>query len=153
MLGSHFANSAGRGRKNPLKQHLIIPSSGEAFIRDCGNENALAKLSRYETSLERSFYKALHELQRLQAARHGRDVPLPMAMDVEVSHTGPRVIEGTVEEVIVPEVQVAQHSKDIRLPPAIDIEPSDASTNVVEGAVEEDKAIVPKTPNCLTQHR
>lgn len=40
---------------------------------------------RYETMLERSIYKALHELQRLQAARNGEKVPLPMALDVEVS--------------------------------------------------------------------
>jgi hypothetical protein len=44
-------------------------------------------LSRYETTLERSFYKALHELQRLQAARDGQAVPLPEAVDVEVSVT------------------------------------------------------------------
>jgi len=42
-------------------------------------------LSRYEVTLERSLYKALHELQRLQAARDGQAVPLPEAIDVEVS--------------------------------------------------------------------
>ncbi len=46
-------------------------------------------LSRYEVTLERSFYKALHELQRLQAARGGQAVPLPEAVDVEVSISGP----------------------------------------------------------------
>jgi len=46
-------------------------------------------LSRYEVTLERSFYKALHELQRLQAAREGQAVPLPEAVDVEVSVSGP----------------------------------------------------------------
>jgi hypothetical protein len=33
-------------------------------------------LSRYEVTIERSLYKALHELQRLQAARDGQAVPL-----------------------------------------------------------------------------
>jgi hypothetical protein len=42
-------------------------------------------LSRYESTLERGLFKALHELQRLQAARHGEAVPLPEAVDVEVS--------------------------------------------------------------------
>jgi hypothetical protein len=42
-------------------------------------------LSRYEVKLERSLYKALHELQRLQAARDGQVVPLPMVVDVSVS--------------------------------------------------------------------
>jgi hypothetical protein len=46
-------------------------------------------LSRYEVTLERSLYKALHELQRLQAARDGQVVPLPEAVDVEVSLAGP----------------------------------------------------------------
>jgi hypothetical protein len=46
-------------------------------------------LSRYEVTLERSLYKALHELQRLQAARDGQVVPLPEAVDVEVSVAGP----------------------------------------------------------------
>jgi hypothetical protein len=42
-------------------------------------------LSRYESTLERSLFKALHELQRLQAERQGEAVPLPEAVDVEVS--------------------------------------------------------------------
>ena len=46
-------------------------------------------LSRYESTLERGLFKALHELQRLQAARQGEAVPLPEAMDVEVSVAEP----------------------------------------------------------------
>lgn len=44
-----------------------------------------ARLTRYESFLERSTFKALHELQRLQAARAGVPVPVPVAVDVEVS--------------------------------------------------------------------
>ena len=44
-----------------------------------------AKLTRYESFLERSLHKSLHELQRLQAARAGVAVPLPVAVDVSVS--------------------------------------------------------------------
>jgi hypothetical protein len=40
------------------------------------------KLVRYEGHLERCLYKALHELQRLQAARQGEKVPAPAALDV-----------------------------------------------------------------------
>jgi len=40
---------------------------------------------RYETMLERSIYKALHELQRIQAARAGEKPPAPLAIDVDVS--------------------------------------------------------------------
>jgi hypothetical protein len=59
---------------------------GQAFIRDANEANAFSKLSRYEAPIARSFYKALHELQRLQAARHANgNVLPPMAVDVDVS--------------------------------------------------------------------
>jgi hypothetical protein len=45
----------------------------------------LQLLSRYEVTLERGFYKAFHELQRLQAVRGGQAVPLPAVVDVDVS--------------------------------------------------------------------
>ena len=43
------------------------------------------KICRYETHLERSLYKAMHELQRLQAARKGRQVSVPTVLDVTVA--------------------------------------------------------------------
>ncbi len=59
---------------------------GRTFIRDASEVNAFSKISRYETAIEKSLYKALHELQRLQAARRAAgNVPPPMAVDVEVS--------------------------------------------------------------------
>jgi hypothetical protein len=59
---------------------------GRTFVRDADETNAFSKLSRYETTLERSLYKALHELQRLQAARRAEgNVAPPVAVDVEVS--------------------------------------------------------------------
>ena len=61
-------------------------SLGHAFLRDANQANAFSKLSRYEASIERSLYKALHELQRLQAARLAEsNVPPPVALDVNVS--------------------------------------------------------------------
>jgi len=45
----------------------------------------LQLLSRYEVTLERSFFRALHELQRLQAAREGQAVPVPAVVDMNVS--------------------------------------------------------------------
>ncbi len=59
---------------------------GQTFIRDADKANAFSKLSRYETTIERSLYKALHELQRLQAARRAEgNVQPPVAVDVDVS--------------------------------------------------------------------
>ncbi|MDP3296845.1 MAG: hypothetical protein Q8N09_04505 [Thermodesulfovibrionia bacterium] len=40
---------------------------------------------RYEIMLERSIYKALHELQRIQATRMGEKPPLPVVVDVDIS--------------------------------------------------------------------
>ena len=59
---------------------------GRTFIRDANEANAFSKLSRYEATIERSLYKAVHELQRLQAARRadGNALP-PVAIDVDVS--------------------------------------------------------------------
>lgn len=47
------------------------------------NDN-METLNRYEASMVRHFYKALHELQRLQAARRGEKPALPVAVDVEI---------------------------------------------------------------------
>jgi len=59
-----------------------VADRGEAFFR---SEDSLAKLSRYETSIERSLHRTLHELQRLQAARRGETVPAPVVVDVDLS--------------------------------------------------------------------
>lgn len=59
-------------------RHITL---GLAFVRSADD---FAKLSRYEVRIERSFYRALHELQRLQAADAGQPVPPPAALDLEV---------------------------------------------------------------------
>jgi hypothetical protein len=59
---------------------------GLSFIRDANTANAFSKLSRYETTIERSLYKALYELQRLQAAHRAEvNVSPPLAVDLDVS--------------------------------------------------------------------
>ncbi len=58
---------------------------GRTFARDAGAAHAFSKLSRYETAIERQLYKALHELERRQAARRGGSVPPPQVVDVDVS--------------------------------------------------------------------
>ena len=60
-----------------------------AFNVDCSKfgedvEGVIGKLHRYEAHIERGLYRALHELQRLQATRHGQIVPAPTAMDVTI---------------------------------------------------------------------
>lgn len=57
---------------------------GEAVGRDLleGRET-LTKYEKYEITIERSLFRTLHELERLQAARKGRPVAAPIAIDVE----------------------------------------------------------------------
>ena len=66
----------------------------EALEYDFRNRQTLDKFMRYETHIERGMYKALHELQRLQAARSGERVPAPLVVDVDVSGQGDLILEG-----------------------------------------------------------
>jgi hypothetical protein len=58
---------------------------GRTFARDADKANAFSKLSRYEAAIERQLYRALHELERRQAARIGGNAPPPQVVDVDVS--------------------------------------------------------------------
>lgn len=55
----------------------------DVFSRREGS--SLQVLSRYESGMERSLYKALHELQRLQAMRMGFPVMVPIAVDIDTT--------------------------------------------------------------------
>lgn len=41
---------------------------------------------RYEKTLENRFYRALHELERVQRTRKGENVPPPLALDVGIEN-------------------------------------------------------------------
>lgn len=58
---------------------------GLTIIKDAERPDCLSRLARYEATIERSLYRALHELQRLQASRTGHAVPPPVAVDVNIS--------------------------------------------------------------------
>lgn len=70
------------GRKDWRGDEVGLASG---FIGLCVNGDAFTKLSRYEAGIERAFFRSLHELQRLQAARLGQAVPVPAVVDVDVS--------------------------------------------------------------------
>lgn len=53
---------------------------------DIAHNDIYGKIIRYEASIERGIYKALHELQRLQAARSGEKPPLPVAVDIDINN-------------------------------------------------------------------
>ena len=59
-------------------------SLGDAFRRGNLQTDTLTKLSRYEAGIERSLYKAHHELLRLQAQRRGETGTVPLALDIQL---------------------------------------------------------------------
>jgi len=61
------------------------PMPGPIAAETLWKEDTYDKISRYERYIEHGLYKALHELQRLQAVRRGEGVTAPAAVDVDVS--------------------------------------------------------------------
>lgn len=53
-------------------------------IRDILSNKSIDNILRYETTIERSVFRALHELERLQAKRNGENLPLPAILDVNI---------------------------------------------------------------------
>ena len=79
------AEAMSRARRIRSEQEDETVALGRTFARDADGANAFSKLSRYETARDRQLYKALHELERLQVARSGGNVPAPHVVDVDVS--------------------------------------------------------------------
>jgi hypothetical protein len=74
------------------QQQTELAKFGQAFLRGYQNDG-LTKLSRYETSLQRNLSRTLHEVQRLQAARQGKNVLVPVAIDIDVSGSEHRELD------------------------------------------------------------
>lgn len=71
-----------RLRRDPFDDAENDGEVGLAWLR---RDDLLANVSRYEVTLERSLYRAVHELERLQAARRGQAVPVPQVVEVGLS--------------------------------------------------------------------
>ncbi len=52
-------------------------------VRDMLNNQTIEVILRYQATIERSIYRAYHELERLQAKRNNQNVPLPVSIDFE----------------------------------------------------------------------
>lgn len=74
MIEGHMNNGGGIGSS----------SIGNVFSYDFVNHDTYGKLVRYISSIEHGMYRALHELQRLQAEWNGQQVPLPAVIDLEM---------------------------------------------------------------------
>jgi hypothetical protein len=62
----------------------LQPKLGQSVSHDLKGQNILSKFIRYESQVERSLFKAMHELERLQALRLGREASVPVAVDVDI---------------------------------------------------------------------
>src|SRR5262252_8839139 len=72
--------------KWPLPEALTKPEIWHAFSGSA-SQRALVLLQRYVTMYDRKYYRALHELMRIQAARRGQEVVPPLAVDVSINHS------------------------------------------------------------------
>ena len=85
MLADKIVSTAWRLRRLVgVEAEMYDAETTNKFTFDNGGDGIL-RLSRHEAGLERALYRALHELQRLQAARKGAIVPPPTAVDITVS--------------------------------------------------------------------
>jgi hypothetical protein len=81
------------------KEHSEPLDDGMTFLNPKPSDGSIAEkliagpfqhLSRYETTIERSLQRALHELERWQARRKGEAVMAPIAVDVTHSASDER---------------------------------------------------------------
>jgi hypothetical protein len=59
----------------------------ECRLGGAWNSDQQDRLLRHEMTLERSFFRALHELERIQAQRKGQPVLPPVVLDVTLAET------------------------------------------------------------------
>jgi hypothetical protein len=82
--GKSSAEASGAG-DGVLSTETAMIAMARAFTR---NREAFTCALRYRTKIEQSRNNALHELQRLQAARQGKAVAPPEVVDVNVNFNG-----------------------------------------------------------------
>ena len=64
-----------------------------SFVGLSSGEDHLGKLQRYETGIDRKFFRAAHDLERLQRRRMGEDVEAPRIADLNINFD-PAGVEG-----------------------------------------------------------
>jgi hypothetical protein len=72
VLEEDFIQEKNNRKLEPENYEDELPLSGGSILREMVRTDLLPKLSRYERQIERSLYAAMHELERLQAARKDR---------------------------------------------------------------------------------
>jgi hypothetical protein len=78
LLDKNMPTTMPTRKKNPLPEDPY--KLWKSVQYNFGN---IQNIQRYESHIERGMYKALHELQRLQATRQGEHVSAPAVVDVD----------------------------------------------------------------------
>jgi len=100
---AEFGNALGKTVTNAMAHEQARDAAEQAKARRRGSPMALSrafsrdgreagldtfgKLTRYEAGIERSLYRAVHHLQRIQGTRRGE--PVPPSVQIEVSNEEP----------------------------------------------------------------
>jgi hypothetical protein len=98
---------------------LIEETERHAYVfrDDTRNADAIANLSRYETRIERSFYRALHELQHLQATRPPVTNPVnPLPDPCDIAPDPTAVEDSPLPAEPAPSVEVTESAKQTHSP-------------------------------------
>jgi hypothetical protein len=67
-----------------LNKRKIEDQQTRQNIKNMLSNESIETILRYETTIERSIFRALHELERIQAKRNGKDTPIPAVVDVNL---------------------------------------------------------------------
>lgn len=73
------------GELGSTVEAIVNPQKHREKVTSMIANPSTERLLRYEAMIERGIYKALHELQRIQAARAGDKPFAPLAIDLDVS--------------------------------------------------------------------
>jgi len=98
LLADRVVSCAWRLRRLLRVEALLFKEDAqvEQAFSHFGREK-MAVFSRYEATVERSLFRALHELGRLQAARRGEPVPPLAVVDLQVAVARPDAMALTRE--------------------------------------------------------
>lgn len=77
-----------RNALDVIGEHESLSTRSGIAKRSLPGDGPADKLLRYEASIERSLYRALHELQCLQASRSSQAAPAPVVIDLDCDQPG-----------------------------------------------------------------
>ena len=84
MMETHFKKAWERVSAIEKEMGTARVTLGDVFAWQYNWDDAYSKLRRYEGQIDRALYRVMHELERRQMVRHGKEVAAPGVVDVNV---------------------------------------------------------------------